>query len=146
MTREEKRQYNRMRYWRKRKFLLKQQKEYRKQNVEKLKAYHSKHQKESLKETYVQRRGYALKAKYGIDYVEYKRILKSQNGVCAICGGLNKCHNTLAVDHDHLTGRIRGLLCSRCNIAIGGARDSITILQKCIDYLVTHKAEGTTNG
>lgn len=54
-----------------------------------------------------------LKRKFGISSEEYDIMLEKQNGVCAICGGKTK--RRLAVDHDHQTGKVRGLLCGACN-------------------------------
>lgn len=58
-----------------------------------------------------------------------------QGGVCAICGGTNPSGHRLAVDHDHETRRVRGLLCHACNAGIGKLRDSPDLLRKAIDYL-----------
>ena len=55
-----------------------------------------------------------LKKKYGITETDYQNLLRKQNGNCAICGGKNKSRR-LHVDHDHKTGKVRGLLCLRCN-------------------------------
>jgi hypothetical protein len=79
-----------------------------------------------------------LRGKYNISIEEYNRLLASQGGCCAICGternqGKNKI--SLDVDHDHSTGRVRGILCNRCNSAIGALGDSIDGLQRAIDYL-----------
>lgn len=63
-----------------------------------------------------QRNGYLVKT-YGITLDEYERLLEAQGGGCAICGGLSGGKN-LAVDHDHKTGAVRGLLCKRHNSAI----------------------------
>lgn len=62
--------------------------------------------------------------RYGITKIQYKLMLKSQNEVCAICGKMEtkKQHGKvqiLSVDHDHITGRIRGLLCFDCNTKLG---------------------------
>lgn len=81
-----------------------------------------------------------LKYNYGLTLLQYETILKSQEGVCVICGlpetkkyrGKIIC---LAVDHDHKTGKIRGLLCSRCNTAIGLAKDDPQILRNMAKYL-----------
>lgn len=57
--------------------------------------------------------------RYGISTAEYERMKEAQGGVCKMCGsppGPTKC---LAVDHDHATGRVRGLLCIRCNSQLG---------------------------
>lgn len=64
-------------------------------------------------------------------------MLEMQGGVCAICGGKDK-NFRLAVDHCHQTGKIRGLLCSACNKAIGGFKDSPMLLIKAMRYLHKH--------
>ena len=60
-----------------------------------------------------------LKRKFGLTIEQYEDLLRQQRGVCALC--VKKCRtgNRLAVDHCHLTGRIRGLLCYRCNTHLG---------------------------
>jgi len=82
----------------------------------------------------------ALKKKYGVDLQWYQETLSRQNGVCAIC---KKPETTtirgklisMPVDHDHNTGKARGLLCTQCNRGLGLFRDSETILQAAIEYL-----------
>lgn len=65
------------------------------------------------------RRKYLLKYKYNITIEEYDHMLVYQNGVCAICKQVDVTGRRLAVDHDHETGKIRGLLCSSCNTKLG---------------------------
>jgi hypothetical protein len=60
----------------------------------------------------------ALKAKYGITLSDFNRLLKKQGGKCAVCRGVEPKRN-LAVDHDHVTGKVRGLLCTSCNTTLG---------------------------
>jgi Recombination endonuclease VII len=67
-----------------------------------------------------------LKKTFGISLNEYQILLETQNGVCAICGRPERTVHrrggavrTLAVDHNHRTGRIRGLLCATCNTLLG---------------------------
>lgn len=72
--------------------------------------------------------------KYGIVRDAYEELLKKQNYSCAICR-ISGDDETLAVDHDHATGKVRGLLCGHCNKAIGMLRDSVTNLQRAIWYL-----------
>lgn len=60
-----------------------------------------------------------LKRKYGITLAEYDQMLEEQHGVCAICGGADPSGRRLAVDHDHETGKVRGLLCTSCNTRLG---------------------------
>jgi hypothetical protein len=80
-----------------------------------------------------------LKKTYGITMDDYDRILKSQNGQCAICkGGTSKNH--FALDHNHKTGNIRGLLCARCNTGLARFMDNITNLRRAVRYM---KLDGT---
>lgn len=83
-----------------------------------------------------------LKKTYGIDIDWFNRQFDLQKGVCAICGEPEKTiiHGrqiSLAVDHCHDTGQVRGLLCRGCNNSIGHFKHDISILQKAIDYLKT---------
>lgn len=71
---------------------------------------------------------------YGLTHDEYLALLEAQGGACAICGDSVQ-QRALAVDHDHVTSAIRGLLCDRCNPMLGYARDSIAILEAAIEYL-----------
>ncbi len=64
----------------------------------------------------------------------YERLLAAQNGGCAICGK-EANGNRLSVDHDHGTGRVRGLLCQQCNTGLGGFRDDPALLERAIAYL-----------
>lgn len=87
-------------------------------------------------------RQYWLKKKYGITIEEYDSINYKQGGVCAICQEkesiLDKRNNRikyLSTDHDHKTGRLRGLLCNKCNKALGLFKDKLEILLKAIKYL-----------
>lgn len=73
---------------------------------------------------------------YGISAQEYDRILKNQGGRCAICLNLTRTIR-LAVDHDHKTGRVRGLLCKRCNHdLLGAGHDDVEMLLRAIGYLL----------
>ena len=78
-----------------------------------------------------------LKRKYGIDKQIYDNLLKMQNGKCAICGLQEKEHRNqvLNVDHNHLTKKVRGLLCNNCNRGIGHLKDSLSNLENALSYL-----------
>ena len=71
---------------------------------------------------------------HGITLEDYNKKLKSQGGVCAICFEPPK-ERALAVDHNHVTGNNRGLLCGNCNRAIGLLKDNPTIARSAADYL-----------
>jgi hypothetical protein len=79
---------------------------------------------------------------YGLDPEGYDSLLEKQGGVCAICGepGQTWAERNLHVDHDHDTNEVRGLLCGRCNVAIGLLGDSVESLSKAIDYLTNPPA------
>lgn len=75
--------------------------------------------------------------KYGITPTEYDAMLESQGGACAVCkqDDRDRLGRRLHVDHDHISGRVRGLLCTRCNNAIGHARENPGRLRALADYL-----------
>jgi hypothetical protein len=75
-------------------------------------------------------------ARYGLSEDAYDALLQSQNYSCALCKSKDpKRKQGFVVDHDHDTGRIRGLLCHPCNIALGMLGDNVSGLQKAISYL-----------
>jgi hypothetical protein len=78
--------------------------------------------------------------RYGLNIQQYEDLAQEQNNQCALCGvdPSDKRHNgrgRLAVDHCHVTGRVRGLLCTTCNIGLGKFEDNISLLSKAIEYL-----------
>lgn len=80
-----------------------------------------------------------LKKNYGLTSDDYDKLLEDQNGSCAICGrlptgGATSTRN-LHVDHDHKTGKIRGLLCQKCNPALGQFNDEPALLRAAAAYL-----------
>jgi hypothetical protein len=76
-----------------------------------------------------------VKGAYGITQAEYDRVLALQGGLCAICRK-RSTDRTLAVDHNHQTGVVRGLLCKPCNHdLLGAARESAWLLRRAADYL-----------
>ena len=86
-------------------------------------------------------REYLLKRKYGLTLEQFDEILASQGGACAICGGTDtgKWEN-LHVDHNHITGKVRGILCNECNMAIGKFKtdEGPELLEKALAYVVSH--------
>lgn len=71
--------------------------------------------------------------KYGLSIADYDVLAEKQNGVCAICGEPDK--QRLAVDHNHETGVVRGLLCRLCNLGLGHFKDRPGVLTKAAKYL-----------
>lgn len=80
---------------------------------------------------------------YGITYHQYKDLLRSQHGSCAICqtdlGTL--APKSVHIDHDHVTDDVRGILCSRCNQALGLFKDSPQIMRRAAAYIEDHEKE-----
>lgn len=79
---------------------------------------------------------------FGITLEQYERMAALQNNLCAICGDPEKGKG-LAVDHNHQTGKVRELLCGRCNPAIGFLRDDPVLARKLASYLDKHEHSGS---
>ncbi len=92
--------------------------------------------------TYASRRERTLREKYNMTVADYDELFEKQKGCCAICGTTDSGHNVtnhLLVDHDHSTGKVRGLLCSSCNLGIGKFKDDTNLLATAINYLTNDK-------
>ena len=72
---------------------------------------------------------------FGINADQYEAMLNEQNCTCAICGKQDICNRDLAVDHCHATKRVRGLLCTNCNMALGKFQDNLQNLLNAVEYL-----------
>ena len=77
---------------------------------------------------------------YGLTLAEYDQMFEVQDGICAICGRPETSKNQwgikrLSVDHNHKTGKVRGLLCVACNSALGYTKEDIVVLSKMISYI-----------
>jgi hypothetical protein len=78
-----------------------------------------------------------LMRNYGITIRDYDRILAEQGGKCAICGTSqsDRKDGKLVVDHCHASGKVRGILCHKCNLMLGNANDLISTLEQAVIYL-----------
>lgn len=85
------------------------------------------------------RRESQLKLKYGLTSKEYDAMFERQGGCCAICKrtdpGIPRCEH-FAIDHDHATGKVRGLLCHVCNRMLGHVKDEPSLLNAAVNYLI----------
>ena len=84
-----------------------------------------------------------IRCQYGIGFAEYDAMLEAQGGCCAVCGAppLVRPHGKraiLCIDHDHTTGKVRGLLCRLCNHGIGSFADNPALLENAATYLRGH--------
>ena len=76
---------------------------------------------------------------YGLTVDELDRMLRRQRGQCALCGTTEPGKKGLAIDHDHVTGQVRALLCGRCNTGIGLLQDDPELLAKAATYVRSHR-------
>ena len=90
------------------------------------KEYYLKHKEKILSQHRAYHKKYDLKHRYGIDREFFNNLLLAQNNRCAICNKPFDLSNpkSIHIDHDHSTGKIRGILCRDCNIAIGIFKDN----------------------
>jgi hypothetical protein len=106
---------------------------WRKANVSSYKEKKRKYNELNKEAISISRRERHLRLTYNLTIDEYENLLKSQNSECGICKEpfTKRPH----IDHDHVTGKVRGLLCGDCNVALGGFKDNVNFLQNAIDYL-----------
>lgn len=79
-----------------------------------------------------------IKHRYGLTLEQYEQIVANQDGKCAICRVDNSQSfgkEKLCIDHSHSTGKVRGILCHKCNLILGFANDDPTLLRAAVDYL-----------
>lgn len=99
------------------------------------KACKSKRGKAEYKRNPLRRKERSFINKYNLSLDEIEVMRIKQNGLCAVCG---KPNNKMVVDHDHATGKVRGLVCPKHNNLLGMADDNIDILKSAISYLESY--------
>jgi predicted restriction endonuclease len=115
---------------------------YRLGHKDEIAAYQKQYRQDHKAELAARNREDKLIRKFGIDLEQYNQMLTAQDGRCAICGShQNEYKKAFAVDHDHNTGKIRGLLCHKCNSLLGHAKDDIEILRSATRYLQINLAD-----
>lgn len=110
--------------------LKKKQQQYRKENREKFNTNSRKYRKRHPEK----RRENHLKSKFNLSLEQERQLLEAQGGGCAICGE-RPANKSLDIDHDHITGAIRGMLCNKHNQALGLFKDNPAHLRRAADYL-----------
>lgn len=83
----------------------------------------------------IKTRSYQLKTNYGITVDDFDIMFEGQGKCCKICKKENITGKNWHVDHSHINGKIRGILCQKCNQALGMVYDDVLILEKMIEYL-----------
>jgi adenine-specific DNA methylase len=111
--------------------------EWRKANPDKVED-NAKLQRARYPERYAHLRRRANLKKHGVTADVYDAMLVAQGGVCAICGRAPE-RRRLSIDHDHKTGKVRGLLCDKCNPALGSFEEDVGRLARAIQYLEVHR-------
>ena len=76
-----------------------------------------------------------IKYRYGLTVEEYDQKLFDQNGLCAICQNPPDGKRRLDVDHNHVTSKVRSLLCMKCNVLLGMFDDNVEVAQRVVEYL-----------
>jgi len=120
----------------------------RKHNVEQIKEWRHKNRDKynaRVRENHFKNRdrvsAQRMKRKYGITLEGFNAMLGAQSGSCAVCQIAPLPGKKLVVDHNHKTGKIRGLLCYQCNSAVGLCKDNPSILRRAAQYLENHNDE-----
>ena len=111
-------------------------KRWQQENPDRLNAYRrTRRQEPAVKRA--ERAGH-LKRKYGITIEQYDELLAAQGGKCAICRREPRPDISLHLDHDHETGQLRGILCFRCNNALGDFDDDVSLLRAAVRYIESY--------
>lgn len=101
-------------------------------------AYAVKYKTEHPEKARIWARNYTLRKKYGFEQEDYTKLFAAQKGQCAICNCIQV--DPLCVDHNHKTGKVRGLLCHACNLGIGKFNDDPELIERAILYLEEFRA------
>ena len=110
-------------------------KKYREKHKDKAKNYFKLYYIKNKEQLKGKQKEYNLKKKYGVSFKQFNQKLVAHNYSCAICNIGIEEKIDIYIDHNHITGKNRGLLCRDCNLGLGHFRDSIINLQRTIDYL-----------
>ena len=114
-------------------------KEWRSKNPEKQRAYVRKYNAAHKEAHAASNAAWKMKRLYGLSLEDFGGLWAAQGFVCAVCGSVPRAmkggRDGRCVDHDHETGRVRGILCNGCNMALGYVRDSPATLRALAEYL-----------
>lgn len=104
------------------------------------KAYWKKWAGRNVEKLKIRDKSYSLKRKFNMTTEQYDELKRQQGGKCACCPKeFSSNGKNLAVDHCHVTGKIRGLLCNECNTSLGLLKENIIVLENLIAYLNNSK-------
>lgn len=138
----EKVQEMRRRYYERNKEKIKTQTyAYRAKHPERWREKNRRYQQERAKADPNYWRAKSIKKRYGITIEEFEQLLKAQENRCAICRTPADQIKRKCIDHCHRTGKVRGILCQGCNVAIAHLRDDPLIALRASEYLSRHNGE-----
>jgi len=123
---------------------LKYNKEYFQNNTDKCKSNNRKYYENNRQKIITRSKARRYRVDFGITIEDFEKKLSLQQNKCLGCGKEFTEKGDACLDHNHTSGKIRGILCRNCNLAVGGAKDNIEILKKVINYIIkynTHDAE-----
>jgi hypothetical protein len=100
---------------------------------------HNARNRATIKSLYGNTRHYHLRQKYGIGVEDFERMVSAQGGLCPICRKRAAVH----VDHDHKTGKVRAILCEKCNGGMGLFREDLRVMRNAARYLRGERADGS---
>lgn len=108
-------------------------------NKERERAESRKWHKDNPERSKYNSRNCKLKKKFGLSFEDYQEMHLMQEGLCAICKRPSQTEALLAVDHDHITGKVRALLCASCNMGIGQFDENVERMEAAIAYIKEHR-------
>jgi hypothetical protein len=112
-------------------------KKYYQQHKENAKKYRDNYKNVHKEEIKEKNRIYRLLKTFNLSIEEYNTLLSKQNNCCAICGiNEHDLKHKLSIDHDHISGKIRGLLCNKCNSTLGFLSENLEFFDKAKEYLI----------
>lgn len=138
MTKSEKAAYDKIYKEKNREQIKLWNQNYYKRNRKRLLAYQQEYHKEHALEMHAYHRDYYRFKSYGIDKETFDKMFQAQNGKCGICEkdfDLRAKWSSPHIDHNHTTGKVRSLLCQKCNLGIGNFQENPELLVKAAEYL-----------
>lgn len=140
MTKQEKREYDKIYCAKNKEKIRLRGLKYRAENAEYIKAKKADHFQRNKKVIQERWNKQVLRYRFGITPQQYDKMLSDQGGVCKICKKfrLTKAQGRMGVDHCHKTGKLRGILCDWCNVGIAKFEDNESFLIEAITYLKTN--------
>jgi hypothetical protein len=104
-------------------------------------SFHANYYENNTKKVKEKNKKQWLKRKYNMEVTEFERIKTSQNSCCGICKTKLEDGHLVHVDHDHKTGKVRGILCRWCNTGLGNFKDSLSSLKSALSYLEKYSSK-----